>query len=304
MHVATIATTICKALNLDTDLAWAVSMGHDLGHTPFGHAGEGIIEKMLEGKGGFKHEVYSLRVVDKLHGYGKGMNLTYAVRDGIITHCGEKFEQAIVPDFTVKNLSAISDREHYPATWEGAVVRMSDKIAYLGRDLEDAARLGIISLDMLPQEVVEVLGKRNSDIIDRLVRDVVEIAEQTGRIGFSDQVFEAMLLLKRFNYEKIYTDPRLRQYTPFFSRILHTLADYLTNILARIGFDFDGYGGENNMLAEGFGDYLKKMEGFYREEGAADDAVIFDYIAGMTDDYALDCISAIMIPPVENYTKV
>lgn len=98
----------------------------------------------------FKHEIYGLRVVDKLVSDGKGLNLTYAVRDGIITHCGEKFEQAIEPDFRIKPLETITDRTFYPSTWEGCVMRMSDKIAYLGRDFEDAITLGIVKVSDLP----------------------------------------------------------------------------------------------------------------------------------------------------------
>ncbi|MCK5198720.1 MAG: HD domain-containing protein, partial [Spirochaetales bacterium] len=102
MHVASIASAICKGLDLDSDLAWAIGLGHDLGHTPFGHAGEKIIDGIRKKSGGFIHELYSLRVVDYLIQYGKGLNLTYAVRDGIVSHCGEKFEQSIYPDFSIK----------------------------------------------------------------------------------------------------------------------------------------------------------------------------------------------------------
>ena len=124
MHVATIAATICRALDLDPDLAWAIGLGHDLGHAPFGHVGETIFSNILADKGGFIHEIYSLRVVDHLINYGKGLNLTYAVRDGIINHCGEKFEQFIKPDFSHKELKTIKSRSFYPSTWEGTVVRM------------------------------------------------------------------------------------------------------------------------------------------------------------------------------------
>ncbi len=127
MHVASIAAAICKAVGLDPDLAWAIGLGHDLGHTPFGHTGEKIIRNMRKDSGGFNHEIYSLRIVDHLIGYGKGLNLTYAVRDGIVTHCGERFEQFIVPEKEEKDLSAIDNLDRYPSTWEGAVVRMETK---------------------------------------------------------------------------------------------------------------------------------------------------------------------------------
>ena len=172
MHVATISATICRALNLDPDLAWAIGMGHDLGHTPFGHLGEKILSR-LRGVDGFRHEIYSLRVVDHLTNHGRGLNLTYAVRDGIINHCGEKFEQYLEPDHTVKDLSTITRRDRLPSTWEGVAVRMSDKIAYLGRDLEDAMQLGLVTVDDIPARGRRVLGQNNSRIIDTLVNDLI-----------------------------------------------------------------------------------------------------------------------------------
>ncbi|HDQ14725.1 MAG TPA: HD domain-containing protein, partial [Sediminispirochaeta sp.] len=156
MHVASVAAAICRGLDLDADLAWAIGLGHDLGHTPFGHVGEEIMNDLKRDFGGFIHELYSLRVVDHLVNYGRGMNLTYAVRDGIVNHCGEKFEQFIRPDFQEKDLGAIEARDRYPSTWEGTVVRVSDKIAYLGRDLEDAQQLKIIEKADIPEEVARI----------------------------------------------------------------------------------------------------------------------------------------------------
>ncbi len=296
MHVATIASTLCRALGLDPDIAWAVSLGHDLGHTPFGHVGERIIEEIFADTAGFAHELYSLRVVDHLIHYGEGINLTYAVRDGIVTHCGERFEQTIEPDHTVKDLSAIDSRAHQPATWEAAVVRMADKIAYLGRDLEDAVHLGIISKDQIPGKAGRVLGYRNSDIIDTLVNDCVDYSRTNGVIGFSDARYEALLELKRFNYSNIYKAEPLNKYYSNFRRILSTLADYLSDLFGRFGFDSSGYGGEQNLLAIRFGDYCRKMRKFYEEIDKSTDLVVLDYLAGMTDDYAIDCISEIMVP--------
>lgn len=296
MHVATIASTLCRALELDPDIAWAISLGHDLGHTPFGHVGERIFEEVFSDAGGFAHELYSLRVVDHLIHYGEGINLTYAVRDGIVTHCGEKFEQSMEPDHVVKDLSAIDSRTHRPATWEAAVVRMADKIAYLGRDLEDAVHLGLISKDQVPGKAGEILGYRNSDIIDTLVNDCVDYSRTHGAIGFSDERYEALLALKEFNYRYIYKAEPLDKYYSNFRRILSTLADYLGDIFARFGFEADKYGEEKNLLAIRFGDYCRKMRRFYEEIDKSTDLLVLDYVAGMTDDYAIDCISEIMVP--------
>lgn len=186
MHVASISATLCRALQLDTDLAWAAGLGHDLGHTPFGHLGESILSSIMKekkiGNGTFCHEIYSLRVVDHLTKHGEGLNLTYGVRDAIVNHCGERFEKAITPDFSFKDLGQITSRTLYPSTWEGCVVRMSDKIAYMGRDMEDALYLKLITPESIPKGVLRELGSSNSAIIDRLVTDVIHYSLAEGVI--------------------------------------------------------------------------------------------------------------------------
>ncbi|AFG38445.1 HD domain-containing protein [Spirochaeta africana] len=299
MHVSTIAATICRALNLDSDLAWAIGMGHDLGHTPFGHLGETILAK-LRGVEGFRHEMYSLHVVDHLTNHGKGLNLTHAVRDGIVNHCGEKFEQAMEPDFSIKDLNAIVDRSEYPCTWEGTVVRMSDKIAYLGRDLEDALRLGVVDHTQVPASPARVLGSSNSEIIDTLVTDVIHTSNATGKIALSDPVYEAFLEMKEFNYRHIYRSKVLEDLHPGFERVLTTLYEYLSDLFASHGFDSEGYTAEANNLARGFSRYAATMADYYHTEPDPRANVVFDFIAGMSDDYALDSLNEIMVP--QSYT--
>ncbi len=296
MHVASVAAAICRGLDLDTDLAWAIGLGHDLGHTPFGHVGETVMNNLKSERGGFIHELYSLRVVDYLANYGKGMNLTYAVRDGIVNHCGEKFEQSIQPDFEEKELQAIDARDRYPSTWEGAVVRMADKIAYLGRDVEDAVQLKIIQKKDIPAEVVHILGSSNSEIISTLVADVIQYSKEIGSIGFSDQIYHAMKVLKEFNYKSIYLNPLLANYHRYFERILRTLYNYLQEIFYLYGFDVQDYQKEQNLMAVRYADYVKKMKEFYEEVDQSFEDMPFDYLAGMTDDYAMECASEIMIP--------
>ena len=296
MHVATISATICRAFDLDTNLAWAISLGHDFGHTPFGHVGEKILAEILSDSGGFNHELYSLYVADNLINYGRGLNLTYAVRDGILNHCGEEFEQSIVPDFTVRDLGAVKSLEFFPCTWEGTVMRMSDKVAYLGRDLEDAISLQLVSADDLPKRVRETLGVTNSEIIDTLVSDIIATSRDAGAIGFSDTVYEASILLKDFNYERIYENPKLATYHAYFRRILNTLFDYLMDIYSKYGTDGGGYQEEGNALASRFGDYLQKMDDYYSETGKTAKRIVTDYVAGMTDDFALECVNEIMVP--------
>ncbi len=296
MHVATIAASICKGLGLDDELAWAIGLGHDLGHTPFGHVGEEILSALNADRGGFIHELNSLRVVDYLADNGKGLNLTYAVRDGIVSHCGETFERFILPDERVKDLKAVTGRGGAPSTWEGAVVRAADKIAYLGRDYEDALKLKIISPDSLPVQAARTLGSTNREIINTLVQDVLKNSSVREGIGFSPEVFEALCTLKEHNYEKIYTSPLLAEYHSYFERMLRLVCDYFASLFRSCGFSLDGYRKEHNLPALRFGEYLLMMRSFYEEhEGDVDRAVI-DYVAGMSDNYALDCVHAILQP--------
>ena len=304
MHVASVASAICKGLGLDSDLAWAIGLGHDLGHTPFGHVGEKIINNIRKDSGGFIHELYSLRVVDYLVQYGKGLNLTYAVRDGIVSHCGEKFEQSLTPDFKVKDLEALKERTHYPSTWEGTVVRMADKISYLGRDIEDAIQLHIIKEDDIPAKGSRIVGTTNSQIINTLVDDIINTSNKTGKIGFSDNVYEALLILKDFNYKNIYFSPILAGHNKYFERILKLLFGYLNEIFDKYGHDLKAYVKENNLLAVRFSDYLGKMTDFYSNQDGGFNNLVTDYIAGMTDDYAIECVSQIMMPDrLENQFK-
>ncbi len=299
-HVATIAATICKGLSLDDELAWAIGLGHDLGHAPFGHVGETVISELNGEGGGFKHEIYSLRVVDHLAYYGTGLNLTYAVRDGIISHCGEKFEQVLSPDFVIKDLSTIKERIILPSTWEGVAVRVADKIAYLGRDFEDAVKLKIIDREEIPKEVLSVLGMTNSEIINTLVSDVVKTANVGKGIGFSDKVFHAVTMLKDFNYKKIYKSHLLADYHTYFERILKIIHEYLSGLYTKYGDDWEGYKRERNLLAIRFGNYIKKMQVFYEQVDGNYDHLIIDYIVGMSDNYALDCINEIITPKYMN----
>ena len=299
LHVASIASAICQGLNLNTDLAWAIGMGHDLGHTPFGHVGEKIINSLMEEKGltNFEHEINSLRIVDFLALNGRGLNLTYAVRDGIVSHNGETFLQTILPDHQQKNLSQIVTRKQLiPSTWEGVVVRFSDQIAYLGRDFEDACRLSVIDKNDLPCIVSSTLGETNSKIIDTLVQDIIAHSNPETGITFSDDIFAAVNEFKRFNYENIYLSPMLKGYKDYFTRLLSLISDYLYNLFSTYTFNTDLYMREKNMLSIGFSNYLVDMKSGYEDHDGNFDRLIFDYIAGMSDNFALDCADEILKP--------
>lgn len=299
LHVASIASTICRPLGLDTELAWAIGMGHDLGHTPFGHVGERIISKLsLErGLGAFEHEVNSLRVVEFLSNNGRGLNLTYAVRDGIVSHNGEDLRKRIVPTYEIKDLDAIKSRKGLiPATYEGAVVRFSDSIAYLGRDYEDAKRLGILKGLELPRIVRERLGESNSSIINTLVNDLIEGADAERGIGFSDDIFEAVSAFSEFNYKYIYRSEILNGYTRYFTRLINLIVNYLEEIYSSYALDEKGYLSEKNMLAAGFYNHIREMQMLYIEKEGSDKRMIIDYVAGMTDNFCLDCANEILKP--------
>ena len=299
LHVASIASTICKAFGLDSELAWAIGMGHDLGHTPFGHVGERIISSLFQerGLGSFEHEVNSLRVVRHLSNHGRGLNLTYAVQDGIVSHCGEHFLQRLSPDERVKDLDAIVTRKGLvPATWEGVAVRFSDSIAYLGRDWEDARRLGLLEgCPPLPEDVAEVLGRSNSAIINNFVMDLIENSGSSG-MGFSDRMYQAILEMSSYNYRYIYRSELLEGYTRYFTRLIRLIVGYLDELMEKYGTDRKGYDEERNMLAAGFYAHLMELKDSYLEREGNLDRLVLDYVAGMSDNFALDCANEILKP--------
>ncbi len=285
LHVATIAATICKGLNslgwgLSTELAYAASLGHDLGHAPFGHSGERVLNSKVEG--GFCHESHSLRVVDFIARNGNGLNLTYGVRDAILCHNGERFEQYLEPTHTKVELGDKNGKNPIPSTWEGCIVRFSDKIAYLGRDIEDALTLGVIERTDVPKEISKHLGDSNGEIINTLVLDIIQNTAQIGKAGFSDEKFEIIKKLRNFNYERIYQSPSKMFYETDCLFKMNSLYDYLD----------DGYGviidGRiNNEVDSAFFKYYHNMKEAYATHNTSNNQILVDYIAGMTDNYAV-----------------
>ncbi|MDP3058964.1 MAG: HD domain-containing protein [bacterium] len=300
LHVSTIAISICRALGLDPDLAQAIALAHDLGHAPFGHEGERVLSNLSPSIGGFSHELHSLRVVDVLANNGAGLNLTYAVRDGIVSHCGEKFEQRIRPEVQQKVLQDIQAIGHYPNTYEGCVVRLADKIAYLGRDLEDAMSARFIRLDELDPTIRGALGASNGEIISTLVSDLINESKGKDYVGFSREKHDLILKLYNFNREKIYLNPRMERYRVFCKRILDGIFDYLLELFQQHQWEIDGYKGGIIKLDHQFGEYLRTMRAIYDSENANAVRIVIDYIAGMTDDFAMECITQITLPePIE-----
>ncbi|MFN8255108.1 MAG: HD domain-containing protein [Bacteroidales bacterium] len=300
MHVASIAKSICLGLNtfgwnLDPDLAFAIGLGHDLGHAPFGHEGEHFLNLRLGGGNSFIHEINSYRIVEHLANNGKGLNLTYAVKDGIISHNGESFEQYLVPDNMEKDLETIKNRKVKPSSCEGCIVRFSDKIAYLGRDIEDAITAGFIKRDDIPLKVRENIGETNGVIIDKLVNDIILNSKSSDRIGFSDDIFEYIILLKNFNYEHIYRNSKKEKNLIVVGKIIYALFDYLLVLFEKYNHDYEAYARQELKLEKAFGLYLESLKSFYQSENNPE-IIVTDYISGMTDSYALDCMSQISFP--------
>jgi dGTPase len=258
LEVSQIARTISRALRLNEDLTEAIALGHDLGHTPFGHSGEDTLAKLLPG--GFSHYEQSLRVVEKLEYEGKGLNLTFEVKDGIYRHS--------------KGRGKILDRkkEDMPATFEGQVVRVSDVIAYVNHDIDDALRAGIIKESDIPRDLVGVLGRWHASRIDRMVGDVVEASLKTGleRIAMSEGIMKAVVELRDFLYERVYFNPFALEELRKTEKIIRDLYGYLRE-------HPEGY-----IKDYPYGDSLERR--------------VTDFIAGMTDRYAVALYEDLFLP--------
>ena len=244
-----IARTVARALGLNEDLTEAIGYGHDLGHPPFGHIGEEVLDEALRARGGkgFRHNEHSLRVVDLLERDGEGLNLTEQVRDGILRHTG-------------------SER---PATLEGQVVRLVDRVAYINHDIDDAIRAGILRAEDLPVEEIELLGPTGSKRIDTLVRDLVVTTRAEGDVRQSEEVGGAMLRLRKFMFDRVYLGGEARSEH---ERVRRTLMGLFEHYLAH-----------PDDVPEG----APSVEGEQR---------ITDWIAGMTDRYCISTFRRLALP--------
>ncbi len=249
LEVARIAGTITRALGLNEDLAEAVAMGHDLGHTPFGHAGEDALSKCL-GKP-FRHNEQSLRVVDVLEKDGRGLNLTHEVRLGILGHTGP----------------------YWPETLEGRVVRRSDQIAYVNHDIDDAIRAGILTNEDIPAAITQVLGYSHRDRINTLVCDAIRTSREAGEVCLSAPVDKALKDLRAFMFENVYRNPVAKGEEQKAKDMLQRMFEY--------------YYTHPEALPEDFQPQMS-FDGLER--------TVCDYIAGMTDNYAVDKYTELFIP--------
>jgi dGTPase len=302
-YMAAISETIARALGLNSDLAFAIALGHDLGHGPFGHAGETTLDKLWKKNDPtqcFAHELHSLRVVDRLafrpSTQDLGLNLTYEVRDGIVCHCGERTEQTLTPRSKPgRPLETLRRRGTPPVTLEGCVVRMVDRIAYVGRDYEDAVSV-LGRLPPLPKKVTRILGADNRRIINTLVTDLIRANLATpNRVGFSDDVFEALSLLYQYNSEHIYYHPQLTEYAERTAHMLTTVFEYEQRDLA--GRKQSQWG--RVAAADAWPDrelhhFISKM--YAPRELPSLSQIVIDHISLMTDRYARAVFEEIVLP--------
>ena len=249
LEVARIARTIARALRLNEDLTEAQALGHDLGHTPFGHAGEVALSDVMGVP--FRHNEQSLRVVDRLEKDGDGLNLTYETRMGILGHTGE----------------------FVPETLEGRVVRLSDRIAYINHDIDDAVRAGILANGDIPRSISAVLGESHRERINTLVENVIRTSGEAGDIALEPQVRKAMDDLRSFLFERVYRNPVAKGEESKAKQILRELYRYYMAHPDRLPADFVPQ---------------LDFDGISR--------TVCDYIAGMTDNYAVYKFSELYIP--------
>jgi len=317
-HVASVSYTISKFLGLNTQLTLAVAIGHDLGHAPFGHSGERIIKEIVKNffTDTFWHEKNSLRVIEVIEtledskGVHKNMNLTYAVRDGIVSHCGEVNENALFPRLEAIDLSLIQRPNQYPPfTWEGCVVKIADKISYLGRDIEDALSLGILSSEQL-LELKDIAGENykainNTILMHDFIIDLCKNSHPDKGICFSEKYLRLINEVKSFNYKHIYKHKRLKNYEKYAGLIITTIFESLLDFYEGV-HTYERLE-ENRQsfpsLIASFTQWLYKYDINKRVEISAKfnnkalydlnkkedyTLAIIDYIASLTDNFAIE----------------
>lgn len=289
LDVSHIARTIGRSLRLNGDLIEAIALGHDVGHAPFGHSGEKELSHCLESIGSplrFHHEAHSLRVLDCLadyHGKRQGLNLSFEVRDGVLSHCGERYQESrLVPWRQKKNSDLLAPTEGHPlpATLEGCVVRMADRIAYVGRDIEDAMRADLLVEEDIPLALRRALGRNNSEIINTLVTDIIRESRDQDAICLSLETADALMELLALNVKQIYTSPKVLCYERIARQIVEGIFTALYSALA----DPEALAAKNDPIHLAFAAWLAR----YPFPEAASEVKLIDYIAGMTDGFATE----------------
>ena len=268
LEVSQIARTIARAMFLNEDLAEAIALGHDLGHTPFGHGGEAVLQEIHSAD--FSHHKQSLRVVDVIENNGNGLNLTHEVRDGILKH--SKGYGKILPD----------NPDELACTMEGRIVRISDIMAYLNHDLDDAVRSGVVREDQVPEICLRVIGRTHQERATTMIRDLIFSSRPAGgelKLAMSNEVFGAMTTLRTFLYENVYRSARVHREFIKAKKILSELYAYLLENEAVF---------EKELIRMGIAGCM--------DNGQPREQVVCDFIASITDRYALNLYQKIFFP--------
>lgn len=296
-YVTNIAMGIGRYLGLNTDLIQAMALGHDLGHAPFGHDGEKMVSKNWEKYENreFHHNIQSYYIVDHIAYNGRGLNLTLQVKDGIICHDGEVKNSKLKADLTKTPEERKKELEYYisekekgnkpkiiPWTLEGCVVRVSDVIAYIGQDIEDAIRMGFIKREDVPNH----LGRTNGEIIDSLSCDLISNSYGKEWIGFTDEISDKLELLKAWNYKNIYLSDEINIHTEKLERCFEILYEIFRNDLIK-----------ENKNSRIYKDFLNDKIDKYLESTTID-YKLKDFMSGMSDNYVIDCMKDYFIPDI------
>ncbi len=284
--VSKIARTIGRALCLNEDLIEAIALGHDIGHTTLGHLGESLLNKITkkELNEEFAHNIQSVRDLMVLEKNGKGLNITIQVLDGIMCHNGKILENKYMPTKKDKNEFLREYEESYQGkktnkfsamTLEGCVVRLSDIIAYIGRDIEDAITLGLLKREQLPKDITEVLGNTNREIVNTIILDIIENSIDKPYIKLSPKVYKALFALKEFNFKKIYNQSTTSEEYTYYEQGMNKIYQvYLNDILAK------------NKESIIYQIYLNYQDPLYLKN-TSEKRMVIDFISGMTDEMFL-----------------
>ena len=283
--VSKIARTIGRALKLNEDLIEAMALGHDIGHTPLGHTGEHILNdiSLRDTNTMFNHNIQGVRVFKDMENNGVGLNLTIQTLDGIMCHNGEIVNPIYEPmmktkeEFLAEYEATYTDKEVLrklrPMTLEGCVVRISDVIGYIGRDIEDAIKIGVLNRNEVPENIRKVLGTTNKEIVNTIITDIINNSLDKPYIKLSDDVFKAIFDLKAFNYEHIYSKANTKEELEYYRNGMNSIyLEALTDI------------NNHNLDGDIYKIYLNNMDSNYLKNTVKERMVI-DYISGMTDDF-------------------
>ena len=293
--VSKIARTICRALKLNEDLCEAIALAHDIGHTPLGHSGEAMLNEisMKELNEAFAHNIQGVRNLMYVDNLGEGHNLTIQVLDGVFCHNGEMVSEKYVPqkkdmeeflrEYNESYSNIEKSKTYRPMTLEGCVVRISDIIGYIGRDIEDAINLGLFDREAIPKEISDVLGNNNKDIVNTIIVDIIDNSIDKPYIKMSKKVYEAIFKLKKFNYQNIYSKSLTKDEYDYYNLVMKKIYSVYLNALET--------NDKSNII---YTIFLDSQCSWYLDNTSNQRKVI-DFISGMTDELFLHQVKKYLV---------